>query len=849
MAKFRIPGAASTKSENPEQLFYTLSRSDGIQHLWSQQADMLRAYAAEKGAKNIALELPTGAGKTLIGLLIAEYRRQGHGERVAFACPTRQLAAQVHRQAKTYGVPTVLLTGSHKRWNPGDLASYSSARAVAVTTTSTIFNSSPKLENIEALVLDDAHAAEGFIADLFTVRVLREEEPSVFTGLLSLFGDALPDGLIYDLQDQTAGFDGRGCGLVYPSTVRSRSDQVRVTMNGLTGNARFSWSVVSDHLAGCLLYVTSDELALRPLVPPSDTHPAFANIGHRVFMSATLGNAGDLERSTGVRGIKRLPQPEGWQKKSTGRRLVLFPALSLVESDCEDVATRFGANCPRLLVLTTSDKRKAQLEAGWLSRVGKSVLSAENVEDDLSTFTTANNAALVLTNRYDGIDLPGDACRHMVLDGLPDATNLQERFFSERLNARAVLRERVRTRLSQALGRCTRGDGDYATVVVLDGLLSNFFCEKQMQDALHPELHAEIAFGIENSLSLSPDQFLDLIASFRTQDWVEVEQHLIAERERLEVIVDPIATKLQAIVEDELAYTYAAWFGNWEDAWAAAKRVTEALEGGDSLRPYRALWHLLCASAAENAGAQTVEIDDLQRAAVRCAPALRFFLPATKSGLGPVSESSSLTELSGVNAAKQLSELGLKGARFGKVVGEMISGFEQDKHGPFEKALDQLGALLGFEVYPGISKEKAAPDSVWSLAPDLVIAFEAKSEEKPDKPMSTANLREAVGHEHWVRNRLKLKEATQVLVVVVTPRSTRDSSSTPFANRLRYFSLQQMVGLARETQSILEHARRHHAASGDGLADTLARDLASRKLDPAGLLGRFECLGDLAEAT
>jgi hypothetical protein len=39
------------------------------------------------------------------------------------------------------------------------------------------------------------------------------------------------------------------------------------------------------------------------------------------------------------------------------------------------------------------------------------------VEDDLNAFTAQPSAALILSNRYDGIDLPDDDCRLVVLAG------------------------------------------------------------------------------------------------------------------------------------------------------------------------------------------------------------------------------------------------------------------------------------------------------------------------------------------------------------------------------------------------------------------------------------------------
>ena len=74
---FRTRGEADVQPHSPEELFRSLSPSDpSLRHLWAHQADLLREYASASSEHDIALELPTGAGKTLVGLLIAEYRRR-----------------------------------------------------------------------------------------------------------------------------------------------------------------------------------------------------------------------------------------------------------------------------------------------------------------------------------------------------------------------------------------------------------------------------------------------------------------------------------------------------------------------------------------------------------------------------------------------------------------------------------------------------------------------------------------------------------------------------------------------------------------------------------------------------
>ena len=65
---FYIPERRGSKPADPESLFRSLSqRSPHVQHLWSQQADVLRSWhSTHVDTRDLALELPTGTGKTLV---------------------------------------------------------------------------------------------------------------------------------------------------------------------------------------------------------------------------------------------------------------------------------------------------------------------------------------------------------------------------------------------------------------------------------------------------------------------------------------------------------------------------------------------------------------------------------------------------------------------------------------------------------------------------------------------------------------------------------------------------------------------------------------------------------------
>lgn len=126
---FRGRPAAPTPPESPVTLFRNLPRTGkGVGGLWTHQGAILDEYVGQyTGVSDVALELPTGTGKTLPGLLIADWSRLSRSERAAYACPTQQLARQVHEAAGREGIKAVLLIGSHGGWHLSDVTRYDAA--------------------------------------------------------------------------------------------------------------------------------------------------------------------------------------------------------------------------------------------------------------------------------------------------------------------------------------------------------------------------------------------------------------------------------------------------------------------------------------------------------------------------------------------------------------------------------------------------------------------------------------------------------------------------------------------------------------------------------------------------
>jgi replicative superfamily II helicase len=131
---FKTPQPKPVVPDSPEKILLDLPRRK-IPGVLLHQGEVMRRYAAEAvHLTDVALQLPTGSGKTLVGLLIAEWRRRKYGERVVYLCPTRQLVNQVAEQANDqYGLRVDAFVGSAAQYDASAKSAYQSADRLAVT--------------------------------------------------------------------------------------------------------------------------------------------------------------------------------------------------------------------------------------------------------------------------------------------------------------------------------------------------------------------------------------------------------------------------------------------------------------------------------------------------------------------------------------------------------------------------------------------------------------------------------------------------------------------------------------------------------------------------------------------
>ncbi len=737
---------------SPGELYRDLPRRPGaVPGLWAHQSEMLKTFTSHANKPDVALELPTGTGKTLTGLLIAEWTRRSRRARVIYACPTQQLARQVTAAAYREGIDAAILVGRHTEWPDPAHTAYEAADAIAVTTYSSIFNSNPRLTSPDLILFDDAHAGEQYVGEAYSVDIGRWRCPSEYATVLEAIAPALDSVFLERLRDEQPDPGiGNDVRMAVPLRQPGMVSKLDAALRSFSAPHSYRYAMIRAGLASCLVYVAYSGILIRPYLPPTHQNHLFSGARQRVYLSATLGEGGELERAFGRAGILRLEQPDESTAPRYGRRFFVFPEF-VEDADPVALSRAVVAEAGKALVLAPHTET-AMSGASALAQPGWPIWGIDQVTEGMGAFARLDHGVCGLAARYDGLDLPGDACRTVALDGVPDQDNLQERFLQSRARAGAALASRVRTRVVQGAGRCTRGPGDTAIVLVLSSDLSRYLTRPEVVGALDAELQAEIRFGRENSQAATDRDVLSNVRAFLHQDtdesWrTQAEPALTDYRREMPRHMPEGTAALSSCAEGEIQAWAAATIGAWADASRHAHEVARlAGTAGSATAGYRAFWLYLEAVWADQAAEQINDAGGraaAQRLVQRAEQVMGLGSWVRQMAPLPTMQRSALSAVDAlaVNTVAAALDAGVNQGRIRRRMGEIHTGLAQRDPGKYEPALTELGKLVGATA----SKPPGAGrcDSTWCWGNELWLALEAKSDQEPKGVVPHKDIRQA----------------------------------------------------------------------------------------------------------
>jgi hypothetical protein len=585
---------------------------------------------------------------------------------------------------------------------------------------------------------------------------------------------------------------------------------------------------------------------IRPLIPPTWTHAPFNKAAQRVYMSATLGLGGDLECLTGRAKIKRLAIPEGWDRQGIGRRFFIFPSKSLSDDEALQLRRSLMRQAKRSLVLAPSNEAAEAVRKDVTANLQYPTFSADDLEGTKTPFTQSPQAVAIVANRYDGIDFPDDDCRLLFIEGLPRAANLQERFLMTRMGAQLLFSERVRTRVLQAVGRCTRGLNDYSAVVVTGEELPDYLTNPKRRSYFHPELQAELEFGIGQSTDVKVAAIKDNFRIFldHQSEWEAANRQILEYRDRVTQKPYPVMDQLAEAVPFEIAYQRALWQGDFAVAFEHAREVLGVLDDKE-LRGYRALWHYLAGSAAASAardGENGMEAHAQEHFgyAKRAAMGIPWLVELARGAGSVVSlkeQHDAVTMLQIERLEAQLASLGvLHNRAFTTREREIREGLNHPES--FETAQVKLGEHLGF--ISGKRESDASPDPWWMIG-SLCIVFEDHANAKPTGAIIDATkARQAASHPDWVKKNVPGAADAEVLAVLVSPAKLATEGALPVLGRFSYWALDDFRIWAENALLTVRELRRHFSEPGDlEWRARAATAFSAANLDGPGLVARL----------
>lgn len=471
-------GASPADPRDRLAVFASLDRRTSHTTLRDTQRDALEALGARHNQRDVVLKLSTGGGKTTVALVHLHAYMLASKLPVAYLCPRRQLVQQVLNEARALGLAAI----EYPPQQPHPAAECLRGEAILVCTYDKMFNAKSTFRRDDvrlvphAIVLDDAHAGLEEILECFTLRLTAGS--AAHAAVLEAFAPAR------SYQEAKWIFVDRGD----PAELLEVPYWIWTTLIGPVTRAlethsddhavKFIWPHLRERLRWCRCFVSGSSIEIGATLPFVSDFEPYAQAEHRLFTSATLADDSAVVRALGCDAAAAAAPIIPPSDAGVGERMVIAPTLIDPALNREWVMqwAKSMATAYNVVVLCPSEKR-AQEWAG----VGAEVVLGDAVDNAVERLRARTVRFVAFAQRYDGVDLPDDACRFLVLDGIPQASGLAERTDSAgSLRSGIAMRPTVH-RIEQGMGRAVRSHVDYAVVVLAGEELATFVSHRDIE--------------------------------------------------------------------------------------------------------------------------------------------------------------------------------------------------------------------------------------------------------------------------------------------------------------------------------------------------------------------------------
>lgn len=764
------------KKIHPVELYESLDRKSEVGPLRPSQIKVLNEwFTSRKDDKNLIIKLNTGEGKTLIGLLILQSKINAKDGPCMYICPNINLYEQTKNEAERFGIPYCVVDSTHDI--PDE---FTSGEKLLITYVQKVFNGLSKFgignDHIKAnnIVLDDSHACIDSIKDSFTIKIKNDHK--LYSELLSLFEEDLiqqGEGTYLEIKENEY---SSMLPISYWSWADKKSAVTQLLMKYRQDlEIKFSWPIIKDIIDKCQAFVSGHHFEISPIHIPMHKFGTFYNAKQRLLMSATTQEDSFFIKGLGF-DIESVKNPIVLKDvKWSGERMIVIPSLIDDELDRDTMVTYFSSSSDKRtygqVAIVPDFKKSHQYQTQ-----GAIVAETDNINSHLSRLRRKEfNTPLVLVNRYDGIDLPDEICRVLVIDSLPHFDSLSDRYEEYCRSTSDIINIRIAQKIEQGIGRSVRGEKDYSLVFLIGNdlvkfmksSLTNKYFSRQTQKQI--EIGLQIACFSKEGITHETNR-LEIIASLihqvlkRDEGWKIYYQNEMNKIENIET-----GNNLYEILNLERNAEENFFNGHYDKAIVLMQSLCDKFNSNPSEKAWYTQ-HL----ARYKYYYKRSESNDTQISAFRN----NSYLLKPRDGvsyakLQYISENRISRIQSWLKKYNTSEELMLK---MESLLSDLSFGIDHDR---FEEALKIIGEALGYLSQRPDKEYKTGPDNLWCGVGSSYIFFECKNEVSDDRQeISKSEAGQMNNHCGWFIDQYGPDVIVKRIMIIPTRKLSRDANFT-----------------------------------------------------------------------
>lgn len=505
---------------HPREIFFTLNRASNFAFPRDIQTEVMNRWFDERDNRDNVIKLNVGSGKTLVGLLLLQSSLNEEKGPALYVSPDKQLSQQVMQEAKALGIEVTD--------DPRD-AAYVAGEKICVVNVYKLFNGKSVFGvgtsqiNIGTVVIDDAHACVSTIADQY--RISLDNTHEAYKKILAALAEDLKGYNEARFLEIQAGDPRAHMEVPFWSWDAHQTQILRALHeHRAEDELQFTYPLLKELLRQCRCVIGGQHLEIEPYFPATDLIHSFRRAKRRIYMTATLSDDSVVVTHFGADPNKIAKPIVPASSQSMGERMILMPQELNADLTVPDVRLLLTelAKSVNVVVIVPS----APAAEHWKAAANQ-VLIGESVVDGVEKLRKGHVGLTVLVNRYDGIDLPGDACRVLVIADLPEVGSYADLVDSEVLSGTAVNLKRQVERIEQGMGRGVRSNDDYCVVLLLGSKLTGRLRSPEGQAMLTPATKAQLELSRRIAKKLVTPSIADIKTVIlqclnRDSDWMKV---------------------------------------------------------------------------------------------------------------------------------------------------------------------------------------------------------------------------------------------------------------------------------------------------------------------------------------